>query len=51
MAQTLGVATLTYAPFAFFNWINPMVAIVYGFMNFTIERLPASEVEAEDRIA
>ncbi|MDQ3420401.1 MAG: Na+/H+ antiporter NhaC, partial [Acidobacteriota bacterium] len=51
MAQTLGVATLTYAPFAFFNWINPMVAIVYGFMNFTIERLPASEVEAVDRIA
>jgi NhaC family Na+:H+ antiporter len=36
MAQTLGVATLTYAPFAFFNLINPLVAAVYGFTGFTI---------------
>ncbi|MBA2602995.1 MAG: Na+/H+ antiporter NhaC, partial [Acidobacteria bacterium] len=27
MAQTLGVATFTYAPFAFFNLINPLVAL------------------------
>ena len=29
MAQTLGVSTLTYAPFAFFNLINPLVAALY----------------------
>ena len=51
MAQTLGVATLTYAPYAFFNLINPLVAAVYGFTDFTIERLPVSEVEAEDSVA
>ena len=51
MAQTLGVATLTYAPFAFFNWINPLVALTYGFTNFTIERVPASEIEAIDSVA
>jgi len=39
MAQTLGVSTLTYAPFAFFNLINPIVALIYGFTGFTIERL------------
>lgn len=50
MAQTLGVATMTYAPFAFFNWINPLVAMAYGFADFKIERLPASELEAEDSI-
>lgn len=40
MAQTLGVSTFVYAPFAFFNLINPLVALVYGFTGFTIERLP-----------
>jgi len=40
MAQTLGVATLTYAPFAFFNLLNPLVSLVYGFTGFTIEKLP-----------
>ncbi len=40
MAATLGVATLAYAPFAFFNLINPLVSIVYGYTGFKIEPLP-----------
>ncbi len=44
MAGTLGVATATYAPFAFFNLINPLVAAIYGFTGFTI----AKHVEGED---
>jgi NhaC family Na+:H+ antiporter len=40
MAQTLGVATMTYAPYAFFNLLNPLVAAVYGFTGFTIEKIP-----------
>ena len=43
MAGTLGVATLTYLPFAFFNLINPFVALIYGFTGFTIEKLPPGE--------
>ncbi len=31
MAATLGVATLTYAPFAFFNLATPIIAIIYGY--------------------
>ena len=45
MAQTLGVATLTYAPFAFFNILNPFVAAVYGFTGIGIEKLEESETE------
>lgn len=41
MAQTLGVATFAYAPFAFFNLINPLLSAAYGFSGFTIEKLPA----------
>lgn len=39
MASTLGVATLAYLPFAFFNLFNPVISIVYGFTGFTIERI------------
>ncbi len=44
MAQTLGVATFVYAPFAFFNLVNPFVAAAYGFMDFKIERLTEAEM-------
>jgi NhaC family Na+:H+ antiporter len=36
MAQTLGVSTLTYAPFVFFNLLNPLIAAIYGFTNIGI---------------
>ena len=39
MAGTLGIATLTYLPFAFLNLINPVVSIIYGFTGFTIKRI------------
>ena len=42
MAGTLGVATLTYAPFCFFNLINPLVAALYGWANISIVKLESS---------
>lgn len=39
MASTLGVATIAYLPFAFFNLVNPLVSILYGFTGFTIRQL------------
>jgi len=39
MSATLGVATFTYAPFAFFNWLCPLVAIFYGYTQFAIKPL------------
>jgi NhaC family Na+:H+ antiporter len=47
MAQTLGVATLTYAPFAFFNLLNPFISLIYGFTGFTIEKLPEGAEELD----
>jgi NhaC family Na+:H+ antiporter len=40
MAQTLGVATIAYLPWCFFNLVNPLVSAIYGFTGFTMERLP-----------
>ena len=36
MSGTLGVATLAYFPFCFFNMICPVIAVIYGFLNFKI---------------
>jgi NhaC family Na+:H+ antiporter len=39
MAATLGVPTLAYAPYAFLNLMNPLIAIIYGLTNFKITPL------------
>jgi len=36
MAASLGVPTLYYLPFAFFNYTNPFISAIYGFTGFTI---------------
>ncbi|MDP6652495.1 MAG: Na+/H+ antiporter NhaC [Gammaproteobacteria bacterium] len=36
MAGTLGVATFAYLPYCFFNLINPVIAVIYGFLNIKI---------------
>lgn len=46
MAAALGVATISYLPFAFFNLINPLVSIIYGFTGFTITRVKDDTVPA-----
>jgi len=43
MAGTLGVATLTYLPFAFFNWINPIVALIMGLKGWSVKRIGPEE--------
>lgn len=37
MSGVLGVPTLEYLPYAFFNLINPLLAIVFGFTGFRVE--------------
>lgn len=34
MGAVLGVATLSYLPFAFFNIFSPMLSVLYGFTGF-----------------
>lgn len=41
MTATLGVATLSYAPFAFSCIITPLMSILFGFLGITIERKKA----------
>ena len=39
MTGTLGVSTFYYAPFAFFNILCPIIAVIYGFMLIAVPSL------------
>jgi NhaC family Na+:H+ antiporter len=45
MAGTLGVATFAYLPFAFFNLINPLISVIYGYTGFRIARITPATVK------
>ena len=36
MSGTLGVPTLSYAPYAILNWVNPLVAIAFGYLGLFV---------------
>jgi len=39
MSGVLGVPTIEYLPFAFFNIVNPVIAVIFGFTGFRVERI------------
>jgi Na+:H+ antiporter, NhaC family len=39
MAGVLGVPTVEYFPYAFFNLINPLLALVFAFTGYGVEHL------------
>lgn len=39
MSTFLGVPTLAYIPFAFFNILSPVVTVIFGYMGITIMKL------------
>ena len=53
MSATLGVSTFYYAPFAFFNLLCPIIAIIYGFALIGVPKLeePLEETAGSAAIA
>jgi NhaC family Na+:H+ antiporter len=45
MGAVLGVGTLSYLPFCFFNYVSPALSVLYGFTGFKVERLEESKSE------
>ena len=45
MTGVLGVSTLQYAPWAFFNYFVPILAFIYALTGFRVERLPVELTE------
>lgn len=48
MAATLGVATVNYLPFAFFNILNPLVTILFGVMGWRMLRSDTPKAAAAE---
>ena len=46
MWGTLGVHPFVYAPYAFLNYLTPLVNIVYGFTGWTIDRTEPTETSS-----
>jgi Na+:H+ antiporter, NhaC family len=46
MAATLGVSTLSYAPFAIFNLVSPLLVIVVALVGVRMQRRPVRAEEA-----
>jgi len=44
MAGTLGVATFAYLPFCFFNLVNPVISLIYGYTGFKLVPLDKAEI-------
>jgi NhaC family Na+:H+ antiporter len=49
MGAVLGVATLSYLPFAIFNIASPTLSVIYGYTGFKIIKAPFTEKAGDDR--
>jgi Na+:H+ antiporter, NhaC family len=43
MAATLGVATVAYAPFTFFNYLSPLISVAMAFLGIRMLKAPSPE--------
>lgn len=43
MSAALGVSTFTYLPYCFFNFINFLLGLIYGFVGINVQRLEEDE--------
>lgn len=48
MGAVLGVPTLMYLPFCFFNIFSPLLSVLYGFTGFKLVKLEGTETPAAD---
>lgn len=49
-AAVLGVATVTYLPYCFFNLISPVMTILFGYFNIKITKIPKQSPEKKDSV-
>jgi len=48
MSGVLGVSTAAYLPFCFFNFLSPLLDVLYGFLGFKVESSPPVVEAVED---
>jgi NhaC family Na+:H+ antiporter len=48
ISGVLGVSTAAYFPFCFFNFLSPLLDVVFGFVGFKVPAAPVEEPAPED---
>ena len=51
MTAALGVSTFVYFPYCFFNFLIPLLGLIYGFAGINILRLPTEEQPAIEALS
>jgi NhaC family Na+:H+ antiporter len=51
MTAALGVSTFVYFPYCFFNFLNPLLGLIYGFTGYNVMRLEAEQITAAQEAA
>ncbi len=51
MSAALGVSTFVYFPYCYFNFLNPILGLVYGFAGINVQRLAPEEMAGADDLA
>jgi NhaC family Na+:H+ antiporter len=49
-SNVLGVATLDYLPYAFFNILSPIMTIAFAYLNIKIRRIAQPNTENTDKV-
>jgi len=49
-SRVLGVPTMEYVPFAFFNFLSPLFSILFAYLNYKIRRYSDDEPEETDAV-
>jgi NhaC family Na+:H+ antiporter len=47
----LGISTFAYLPYCFFNIINPILSLIYGFTGFSMDKYAPGEAPPDVEIA
>jgi Na+:H+ antiporter, NhaC family len=48
ISGVLGVSTASYLPYCFFNFISPVLDVVYGFVGFKVPSVPPEAMQEGD---
>ena len=49
MSGVLGVSTAAYLPYCFFNFLSPVLDVLFGFIGFKVPPLPEESAEEAPR--
>jgi NhaC family Na+:H+ antiporter len=51
MTAALGISTFLYFPYCFFNFINPLLGLIFGFIGYNVMRLEPDQPSPSEVLA